>query len=248
MLVTQCPTLCDPMDCSPPGSSVHEISQARILEWVAISFSRGSSQPRDRTRVSCTAGRFFTDWATREALESESESEVAQSNGLYPTRLLCPWDSPGKNTEVGHSGMFFAVWGSSLLLLSTNSSIHPHFLSISQDSSILSCQLILQTADRSTQPYLSLESRDLSCHMCWECFFKNIHSFIWLHQVLVLGCGIFSCDMWHLVPSQGSNLGPLHWEWGVLATGPPGQSLCWKCLITSNYFLILLNLNLNLKF
>ena len=59
---------CDPMDCSPPGSSVHEIFQARILEWVAISFSRGSSQPRDWTRVSCTAGRFFTDWTTREAM------------------------------------------------------------------------------------------------------------------------------------------------------------------------------------
>ena len=49
--VTQsCPTLCDPMDCSPPGSSVHEVLQARILEWVAISFFRGSSQPRERTR------------------------------------------------------------------------------------------------------------------------------------------------------------------------------------------------------
>ena len=50
----------DPMDCSPPGSSVREISQARILEWVATSFSRGSSQPRDQTHVSCIAGRFFT--------------------------------------------------------------------------------------------------------------------------------------------------------------------------------------------
>ena len=46
------PTLCDPMDCSPPGSSVHGILQARILEWVAISFSRGSSRPRDRTHIS----------------------------------------------------------------------------------------------------------------------------------------------------------------------------------------------------
>ena len=54
-----CPTLCDPVDCSLPGSSVHGILQARILEWVAISFSRGSSQPRDRTRVSCIAGRRF---------------------------------------------------------------------------------------------------------------------------------------------------------------------------------------------
>ena len=46
------PTLCDPMDCSPPGSSVHGVPQARILEWVAIPLSRGSSQPRDRTQVS----------------------------------------------------------------------------------------------------------------------------------------------------------------------------------------------------
>ena len=54
-------TLCHPMDCSRPASSVHGIFQARILEWVAISFSRGSSRPRDPTWVSCTAGRFFTD-------------------------------------------------------------------------------------------------------------------------------------------------------------------------------------------
>ena len=51
---------CNPMDCSPPGSSVHGISQARILEWVAIAFSRGSSQPRDQTCISYIAGGFFT--------------------------------------------------------------------------------------------------------------------------------------------------------------------------------------------
>ena len=56
------------MDCSLPGSSVHGLFQARVLKWVAISFSRGSSQPRDRTQVSCIAGRCFTIWATREAL------------------------------------------------------------------------------------------------------------------------------------------------------------------------------------
>ena len=55
----------EPPECSPPGSSVHGLLQARILEWVAISFSRGS-RPRDRTPVSCIAGRFFTVWATRE--------------------------------------------------------------------------------------------------------------------------------------------------------------------------------------
>ena len=66
--VTQsCPTLCDPMDCNLPGSSVHGIFQARILEWVAISFSRGSSPPRDWTQISCIAGGFFANWATREA-------------------------------------------------------------------------------------------------------------------------------------------------------------------------------------
>ena len=58
-----CPTLRNPMDHSPPGSSVHRILQARILEWVAIPFSKGSSRPRDRIWVSCIAGRFFTIWA-----------------------------------------------------------------------------------------------------------------------------------------------------------------------------------------
>ena len=60
-----CPTLCDPMDCSPADSLVHGIFQAWILEWVAISFSRGSSRPRDQTRVSHIVGRCFTVWATR---------------------------------------------------------------------------------------------------------------------------------------------------------------------------------------
>ena len=53
-------TLCEPVDCCPPGSSDHGISQARVLEWVAISFSRGSFPPRDQTRVSCLTGKFFT--------------------------------------------------------------------------------------------------------------------------------------------------------------------------------------------
>ena len=52
-----CPTLCNPVDCSPPRSSVHGIFQARVLEWVSISFSRGSSQPRDRTQVSCIVSK-----------------------------------------------------------------------------------------------------------------------------------------------------------------------------------------------
>ena len=63
-----CLTLCNPMDCSLPGSSIHEILQARILEWVAIPFSGRSSQPTNQTQVSHIAGGFFTIWAIREAL------------------------------------------------------------------------------------------------------------------------------------------------------------------------------------
>ena len=79
------------MDCSPPGSSVHAIFQARILEWVAISFSRGSSQPRDRTRVSCTAGRFFTNWATR---EKERKVKLLSLVQLFATPWTVAYKAP----------------------------------------------------------------------------------------------------------------------------------------------------------
>ena len=82
-----CLTLCDPMDCSLPGSSVHGILQARILEQVAISFSRGSSWPRDRTQVSCIAGRFFTVWATREAQFTSKYLKICLDGENYKTLL-----------------------------------------------------------------------------------------------------------------------------------------------------------------
>ena len=64
LVAQSCPTLWEPMDCSPPGSSVHGILQARILEWVVMPSSWGSSWPRDQTQVSCIAGGFFTVWTT----------------------------------------------------------------------------------------------------------------------------------------------------------------------------------------
>ena len=67
LVVNLCPTLLNPMDYSPPRSSVHEISQARILEWIAISFSRGSCQVRDWTHISCIGTQILYHWATREA-------------------------------------------------------------------------------------------------------------------------------------------------------------------------------------
>ena len=78
-----CLTLCDPMNCSPLTSSVHGILQARMLKWVAVPCSGGPSQPRDRTQVSCTAGRFLTFWATGKP-----------PNSVMPSKLLLiyfPW-------------------------------------------------------------------------------------------------------------------------------------------------------------
>ena len=80
------------MDCSLPGSSLHGILQGRVLEWVAISFSRGSSRARDRTPVSCIPGRCFNLWATREAgcakLSYESYWIIATS---FQNKIWC-WD------------------------------------------------------------------------------------------------------------------------------------------------------------
>ena len=75
------PTLCDPTDCSPPVSSVQGILQARILEWIAIPFSRGSSQPMDQTLVSCIAGKLFTIWATGKT----SRRHLALLNSIFPS-------------------------------------------------------------------------------------------------------------------------------------------------------------------
>ena len=105
MLVVQVSlTLCDCMDCSLLGSPVHGILQARILEWVFIPFSRGSSWPRDRTQVSCIAGIFFTTWATREALmtwerglsqdsPSWEVSAPARRNGHAHSLLISMWSA-----------------------------------------------------------------------------------------------------------------------------------------------------------
>ena len=99
VLVSQsCPALWEPMDCSLPESSVYGILQARIMEWVAIHFYRGSSWPTDRTQVSCIAGIFFTVWATREAPRWQKgmllrEFAWFEKTFIYPhssdTNILC---------------------------------------------------------------------------------------------------------------------------------------------------------------
>ena len=107
MLVVQsCLSFCDPMDCSLPGSSVHGFFQARILEWTAVSFTRGSSWPRDRPWVSCIPGRFSNIWATKQAhficlvVSSVQFSHSVVSDSLRPhesqhARPPCPSPTPG---------------------------------------------------------------------------------------------------------------------------------------------------------
>ena len=80
---------CDPVDCSLPGSSVHGIFQARILEWVSISYPRGSSLPRDQTQVSCIAGEFFTAEPPGKTVWM---LENVQMLDYYVLALLPHWD------------------------------------------------------------------------------------------------------------------------------------------------------------
>ena len=95
VLITQsCPTLCNPMNYSPPGSFVHGIPQARILEWVAIPFSRGSSWLRERSQVSCIEDKLFTIWATKECVCMR-----AKSLQLCPT-LCNPTDCSPPDSSV----------------------------------------------------------------------------------------------------------------------------------------------------
>ena len=113
VLVTlSCPILCDPKDCSSPGFSVHGILQARILEWIAIPSSRGISQPRDRTLVSCIAGRFFTIWATGKSLAwpirtrpSFPLSQSLPSGSFHKPCILTHQRAQSQKTnQTGHMG------------------------------------------------------------------------------------------------------------------------------------------------
>ena len=111
-----CPTLCNPFDCILPGSSVPGILQAWILEWFAIPFSRGSSQPRDWTHVSYTAGRSYTIWVTREAYSAC----ILYFWKSYRTSLVVQWlrichvgnmgSIPGQGTKIPQAKRQLSPW------------------------------------------------------------------------------------------------------------------------------------------
>ena len=95
------------MDCSLPGSSVHGIFQAIVVEWITISFSRGSSQPRDRTQVSRIVDRHFTIWATREVSVESSKTKSKKNFNFLSCEMRLGWEWPQwprKGTELTHRG------------------------------------------------------------------------------------------------------------------------------------------------
>ena len=94
LVVQSCPTLYESVDCHAPGSSVHGILSARILELVSMPLSRGSAQTRGQTQISCTAGRFFTIWATREAhtiVQEASNVSRKWAQSLHPSSSQASW-------------------------------------------------------------------------------------------------------------------------------------------------------------
>ena len=98
-----CPTPCDPMDCSLPGSSVHGIFQARELEWVAISFSKGSSQPRDQTHVSCIASRRFYHLSHQGSCGKETHLPMQEMKETQVGSL--GWGDPLKKGTATHASI-----------------------------------------------------------------------------------------------------------------------------------------------
>ena len=115
-IAQSCLTLCDPIECSPPGSSVHRFFQARILEQVAISFSRGSSQPRDWTQASHIADRRFTVWAPEKPQSSMYKHNSHTSFGvdigfqLLSIYLTNCWNTSDHSLTICGTGRLFTKW------------------------------------------------------------------------------------------------------------------------------------------
>ena len=144
-----CPTLCDPMDCSLSGSSIHGVFQARVLEWIAISFSRGSSRPRNRAWVSHTAGRHLTVWATIPPTTWTVVALILLSAWIqYLAHSKC---SINFTTVIISSHV---LWWSLLLILSALP--HPRSLTRKLLNSIYGSHLFLHFPSSFTSPWLTI--------------------------------------------------------------------------------------------
>ena len=138
MLVAQlCPVLHGPMGSSPTDSSVHGILQAKIMEWVAILFPKGSSQPRDQTQVSCIAGRFFTIWVIREnylgisnlgILRCCLRDRIAELDRVVVQSLSAVWFFVTPWTSACQPSLSFTISWSLLNLMSIESMMPSTYL------------------------------------------------------------------------------------------------------------------------
>ena len=133
--VKSCPTLCDPVDSSPPGSSIHGISQARILEWVAASFSRGPSWPRDWTCTSCV---FCTDrWTLYHCNLWEARFQNTQAGchflfqGIFPTQESNPGLPHCRRIlyQLSHKGSPLLNWEENIFLYLLSKEVKINFSS-----------------------------------------------------------------------------------------------------------------------
>ena len=161
-------SLCNPMDSSPPGSSIHGILRARILEWVAIPLSRESFQPRNRTQVSCFAGRFFTIWTTRKALlwislmqsfEGLNETKGGGRSNLLFFPWLITWVETFHIIYSGHQTVIYPICSSvsQVFRITLNNIIN------SSGSPAVKWQFMgLLQAPKSCEPILHTKLRHLS--------------------------------------------------------------------------------------
>ena len=146
---------CDLMDCSPPGSSVHVISQARTLEWVAIFFSRGSSPPRNQSRVFCIGKQVLYHWATREA-----QDYIHNRTTCYNRRAIKNLGSNPSNPS------YLAVW---------SWTCHPAFLSF-LSSPIKKMSIIIPSPSASQGPYEDKAGGMLNMLYNWEGCYTDVRS------------------------------------------------------------------------
>ena len=187
--------LCNPIDYSPPGSSVHGISQARILERVAISLSRGSSWPKNQTCISCISRWILYHWASWESRYILQDGFYSQkislffpqwsgslsvvSASLQPHGLYSPWNSPGQNIGVGSLSRLQGV-----------------FLIQESNRGLLHCrQILYQLRFPLTKWFLKQV-----CNFFLECFFFNLHalnsSYTQAHENVAHGLGLcLSCSV-----------------------------------------------------
>ena len=182
--------LCDPMNCSPPGSSVHGIFQARILEWVAISSSRESSWPRDQTQVSRVVGRRFTTWVTREIKIITCSQSFTFFNVFYCFKQRRQWQPSCSCLEYPRDGgaWWAAVYGvaqsrTRLVWLGSSSSSSSSIASVLWQCEEREKMLVFPAGEiKLESPRQKVEQVCVCAHMCvrvyvcvWVCAHMCVH-------------------------------------------------------------------------